>query len=614
MLHLPSLRRGLILFAGAVAFAGQLRCEADVVLVPRGATWRYLDDGSNQGSAWRSADFADSTWREGVAEIGYGDGDETTVLAPDADPNARPFTTYFRRTFEVPNPAAFSKLKLRLLRDDGALVFLNGRLLRRDNMRPGPVGYRTSARSNVEPPREDTYFEKLLPAKRLLAGLNTLAVEVHQSRRRDDLSFDLELIGIEPATAPVQVTRGPYLQQATPTSLIVRWRTNVPTRSAVRFGTSAAAVTQVVTAPAVVTEHEVQLTGLEPRTQYFYEIAHSTGAGEVPLKAGSEFTFFTPPPVGTAQPARIWVIGDSGTADRRARAVRNAYVAHAGERYTDVWLMLGDNAYPRGSDVEYQRAVFEMYPAMLRTTPLWSTLGNHETYTPGTPYFGIFSFPKFGEAGGVPSGTESYYSFDYANIHFVCLDSMVSDRSVGGPMHQWLMQDLQQNTQKWLIAFWHHPPYSKGSHDSDAETELVQMRTNFVPVLEEHGVDLVLAGHSHSYERSVLLNGHYGLSTNLTPAMKVDARSGQEGEGGPYVKDGSAGGNKGAVYVVEGTSGQVSGGTYDHPAMFRSLPRLGSVVLDIDGDFLRAKFLRENGRIDDEFAIQKVATPLRSPE
>ena len=75
---------------------------------------------------------------------------------------------------------------------------------------------------------------------------------------------------------------------------------------------------------------------------------------------------------------------------------------------------------------------------------------------------------------------------------------------------QWLKQDLAANTLPWTVVYFHHPPYSKGSHNSDIEIELVNMRERVVPIFERYKVDLVLSGHSHSYERSYLLNGHYG--------------------------------------------------------------------------------------------------------
>ena len=108
------------------------------------------------------------------------------------------------------------------------------------------------------------------------------------------------------------------------------------------------------------------------------------------------------------------------------------------------------------------------------------------------------------------SGTEAYYSFDYANIHVVCIDSSDSDWTKRGPMLKWLKADLEANHQDWLIAFCHHPPYTKGNHNSDndrdSEARMRLMRETVLPVLEEHGLDLLLCGHSHSYERSFLLD------------------------------------------------------------------------------------------------------------
>ena len=161
-----------------------------------------------------------------------------------------------------------------------------------------------------------------------------------------------------------------------------------------------------------------------------------------------------------------------------------------------------------------------MYPTMLRKSVLFSTRGNHEA--DANAYYNIFNLPSSGQGGGVASGTEAYYSFDFGNVHFICLDSFGSDRSANSPQATWLRNDVAATTRDWIIAFWHHPPYSKGSHNSDTEIELVQMRQNMTPILEEGGVDLVLSGHSHSYERSFLIDGHYGTSDTLTSDMIKD--------------------------------------------------------------------------------------------
>jgi hypothetical protein len=221
------------------------------------------------------------------------------------------------------------------------------------------------------------------------------------------------------------------------------------------------------------------------------------------------------------------VIGDSGTANANAAAVRDAYINYTGNRHTDLWLMLGDNAYQSGTDAEYQNAVFNMYPTLLRQSVVWPTLGNHDgaaanSATQSGPYYDIFTLPKNAEAGGVASRTEAYYSFDYGNIHFVVLDSFETSRAPNGAMLTWLANDLAATNQPWIIAYFHHPPSTIGSHNSDTEIELIEMRQNALPILEAGGVDLVLAGHSHSYERSYLLDGHYGLSSTLTPSMIRD--------------------------------------------------------------------------------------------
>ncbi len=419
--------------------------------------------------------------------------------------------------------------------------------------------------------------------------------------------------------------RGPYLQNGTPQSVTVKWRTHEPVESIVRYGTNLAELSDVRGNLISTTNHEVQVSGLLPDQRYFYSIGRFSDI----LAGGDENHFFVTPPVpGTKKPTRIWVIGDSGTASRRfvqdpgSIKVRDGYLNFAGTNLTDVWLMLGDNAYDVGSDAEYQVAVFQTFPTLLRNTLLWSTLGNHETYEFGRTapyaYHEIFTLPANAEAGGVVSGTENYYSFDYANIHFVCLDSELSAREPDSPMAQWLHADLAANTNDWLIAFWHSPPYTKGSHDSDDMFDnfgnMTFMRTNFVSILESYGVDLVLCGHSHNYERSFLINGHYGFSRSLLPEMIKDGGSGRTEDTGAYLKSTGPDGNEGAVYVVAGSSGHATFvRAVPHPAMFVTLLRMGSVVIDVSGNRLDAQFLRETGAIDDHFTIIKgeSAEPLR---
>jgi Calcineurin-like phosphoesterase/Purple acid Phosphatase, N-terminal domain len=405
------------------------------------------------------------------------------------------------------------------------------------------------------------------------------------------------------------VTRGPFLQLATPTSIVLRWRTDVASTSRVRYGTAIGALTSTANQTASATEHEIQLTGLTPNTRYYYSI----GTDVLDLEGNdAQHTFVTAPTPGTPQPTRVWILGDPGTGTSEQDRVRDAFLDWNGNRNIDVWLMLGDNAYDSGTDSEYQEGLFDPYEATLKNTVLWPTRGNHDGVRSGAAndYYEFFTMPTAGEAGGLASGTEAYYSFDHGNIHFICLDSEGTTRTATGAMATWLENDLAATTRDWIVAFWHHPPYTKGSHDSDNSGDsggrMRDMRENLVPILEAAGVDLVLTGHSHSYERSFLLDGHYGISSTLTPAMKVDDGDGREDGDGAYTKASlGTGPHQGVVYTVAGSSGKRSGGSLNHPAMFYSVNALGSMVLDIVGNRMDAVFIDDVGAIRDHFTMVK---------
>lgn len=412
------------------------------------------------------------------------------------------------------------------------------------------------------------------------------------------------LVFIATGANAASVTRGPYLQMGSDTALTIRWRTDSPTVSFVRYGRSPSRLDQSVKVLRKTTEHEVRLTSLQANSQYYYSVGNFS---QTPSGGETGFSFTTSPVPGSSQPTRIWIIGDAGTANASQEAVYHAYMESSGSDSTDIWILLGDNAYRWGSDREYQKAFFDMYPELLRRTPVWPTFGNHDGFSASSDsesgtYYDIFSLPRNAEVGGHASGTEAYYSFDYGDIHFVCLDSHDSNRSPDGPMLTWLKNDLAATNQHWIVAFWHHPPYSKGSHNSDTESQMIKMRENALPILEDYGVDLVFSGHSHSYERSYLIEGHYGSSSKFNPFHQVDSGSGRidvDGSGA-YQKAGD-----GVVYSVVGSSGKISGGRLNHPAMYTSLNQLGSVVLDIVGNRLDAKFLNSSGSVSDYYTIIK---------
>lgn len=462
------------------------------------------------------------------------------------------------------------------------------------------------------------------------------------------------------------------LQQLSDTSVIVKWRGDA---TAACIGTSPDNMTTEVVATDTGGGHrEALFTDLAAQTTYYYSVG---AAATAPV--GQQFR--TAPAPGSLPEdgnTRLWLIGDSGTGgdDEREEHEGEALMVLAGmEKFVatdgepvDLFLMLGDNAYEVGSDFNHQQAVFETYPALLKTVGVWPTIGNHEmgigeaapigglsmssdpnsyraaaTDAPSRmPYLDIFTLPANAELGGAPSGTEQYYSFDYGNVHVVSLDSQLSarDATQRAAMREWLIDDLASNAADWTIVIFHHPPYSKGAnHDSDdADTrtfDLPQkdMREEFVPVFDQYGVDLVYGGHSHSYERSYYLHNHTGTSDTFSPAEHAELvdnnpdrpASGRDGQAYAQLSPTSGGIDDRVVYTVAGNSGKAdsSAGFLTAPEEWlrhnahieqpadtvtpkrRGLNVIGSVVVDASEKTLIASMIDVNGVVLDRFTINR---------
>jgi Calcineurin-like phosphoesterase len=575
-------------------------------------SWKYLDNGTDQGTAWRAISFNDGTWSSGNAELGYGDNDEETNVSFGSNASSKYITTYFRKAFSVASiPSALS---LDLVCDDGAVVYLNGVEVYRQSMPSGTILYNTlasAAAGNPGVPSETTWTNVTLNPSSLVVGNNVITVEIHQGTiTSSDISFNLRLTDNNfPAPRPL-ITRGAYLQMLSTNSIVVRWQTNIACDSKVDFGTLSA-TTQSVTDANLVTEHEVKLMGLSPNTKYLYQIGTTTTA----LQGNANNYFKTAIPLGTSD-FTVWVTGDAGNGSAGQLAVRNSYLNYVGNNPANFWIWLGDNAYSTGLPSQYDSYVFNIYPEVLKNLPTFPSIGNHDygnlayqsTQTLGTnfEYFKAFTLPTNAEIGGVASGTEKYYSYNFGNAHFVVIDSYGSFNNSGSVMFNWLQADLQANTQKWIVCYFHHPPYTKGTHDSDYETESVNIRQNLTPLFEQYNVDLVLSGHSHVYERSYLLKGHTGIESSLQPSMVLNNT---QGNTFPFYKKNTPAGT-GTIYAVCGNSGQggvvPTSGDFPHNAMATSYRIYhGSMLLDFKADSLIAKFLASDGTIQDNFKIVK---------
>lgn len=296
--------------------------------------------------------------------------------------------------------------------------------------------------------------------------------------------------------------RRPYLQSVTARSATIAWTTFDGAHTRLRLAEPQApgaieiesvreSFPATRTGDAVdYTAHVVDLNRLRPATEYCYEILD----GDTVLATGLSFRTA---PAPTGRPVRMLVFGDSGTGVPGQLQLRDRML----ERRYDLFLHLGDIAYPTGTFDQYERFFFDVYWDLLHAVPVFPAVGNHDILTAGgRPYLDVY---YLFEDTLRPADRERYYSFDWDDIHLVSLDSnpemlaTVSEEAQDD-MLDWLRADLAASRATWKIAFFHHPAYSSGPHGSTW-----QVQSMILPILEENGVDLVLNGHDHDYERSV---------------------------------------------------------------------------------------------------------------
>src|ERR1039457_6009141 len=241
-------------------------------------------------------------------------------------------------------------------------------------------------------------------------------------------------------------------------------------------------------------QYQADLTGLSPGTAYSYRIIEG-GAYATPE---SGYPFSTPGP----GPVSFLVFGDSGDGSSHQLAVALQLVTE----HPNFVVHVGDIAYQSGTYNEFTANYFEYYYTLMRQICFFTIAGNHEYYTQNSaPYLALHAPPT----DTVPDlDRGKYYSFDWGEMHFVALDANLLDpqfSAADARMLAWFDNDLAQSQALWKIVFWHQTPYPISQHVGDPID--IAARALFVPILERHGVQLVLAGHEHNYQRSKPMRG-----------------------------------------------------------------------------------------------------------
>ena len=244
-------------------------------------------------------------------------------------------------------------------------------------------------------------------------------------------------------------------------------------------------------------QYQADLTGLTPGTTYTYSIAVDGQALVSSATDGSPLHFTTEGPGRFS----FLALGDSGAGTPEQMQIAALMAAEPG---VSLLLHMGDLACDLGTYAQLEANYFAVYANLMERVPFFPAPGNHEYYTDqAAPYLAVHAPPT----SGVPAqDTGRYYSFDWGDAHFTSLDSNLLGTASESRMLAWFDQDLQASRKLWKIVYFHHTPYPSGHHLGDPICERALAVVN--PIAERNGVQLVLNGHEHSYQRSMpLLNG-----------------------------------------------------------------------------------------------------------
>ena len=477
-----------------------------ITFIPYGTTWKYLDDGSDQSTAWCMTSFDDSKWKSGQAQLGYGDDGEVTKVSYGPDWMNKYITTYFRHKFEVKNPEQYIGFTLKIRYDDGAIVYLNGTEVMRTNMPEGIIQYNTYA---IGGSGEDECF---LDKKYIRDGINLLAVEIHQANpRSSDIMFDLELTTA--SKLPDFTRKAPYLiYTGKNTEMKICWQVTETVKSRLEWGTDTLYSSGNMETTEYGDDHQHTYTFINmiPDTKYYYRMTVNEE-----IYKGS----FRTAPANNSTEINFMVFGDTRTYPNIQNKVAGAMVStfSEDERFQSFVLCVGDLVGNGDSESNWDRQFFDKTYQNIQilhsNLPFQSCMGNHE----GSGKLFLKYFPY-------PFVEQRYWSFDYGAVHIVIFDQYLEDSTGMKQQLDWLKDDLATKTKPWKFICLHEPGWSSGGHGNNK-----YVQTIIQPLCEQYGVQIVFAGHNHYYAHAVVNNVHH-ITTGGGGAPLHEPK-----EGYPYV-------------------------------------------------------------------------------
>jgi hypothetical protein len=570
-------RAAALLLLGALALfsspgASSLHGEEEV-LIEVGDLWKYhkgTQVPSTPVTAWRELGFDDSAWLEGPTGIGYADGDDATVLS---DMQNGYISVFLRKVFTVADPASVDELLFILDWDDGFVAHLNNVEVARDRVNGNPVPFNASATSGRESGAPEDFF--LDPAL-LLPGDNVFTIQVHNQTLA---SSDLTCIPTLVADPDLKLTRGPYLQLGGPTTMTIAWQTNLAETGLVEHGTTPELGERKPGPLTPSKSFAVTLSSLQPDMLHHYRVV----AGGQVLADG--LTFRTFPPPGTRAPFRLAAWGDSGSGTQPQYNV----AARIALLQPDLAIHAGDLVYENGEAQNFNPRWFRPYADIVSRILIYPSLGNHDVLTAsGQPYLDAFYLPA-----NNPLRTEKYYSFDYGDVHFIALDTNQSVLT-GSDQHRWLQSDLETMGGFWTVVFFHHSPYTTAADNVGLQIN-TDLRTHVGPLFDRHAVDLVVASHTHAFER------YYPVRADRVVAP----------DPGPDYTDPG-----GTLFVTTGGGGDTVDSTRNltHPNNAFSFiwhSEFHAVFFDFEESTISAQAVKHDGVVLDRFSLTK--TPDTTP-